>query len=190
MISAAFLDRDGTINVDKHYLYKIENFEFIPGAVEGLRILQDMGYSLFIITNQSGIAKGYYTEEELALLNNWLIEYLSREGVRIEKIYYCPHHPQAIVPKYRLECNCRKPRLELYYRAAREYNINIDNSIAIGDKMRDLCICMESGCKGFLVGTNEEKSRIIKVKSGSYKGIGYGVDLLQIATLLAGNEEF
>ena len=151
MNKAAFLDRDGTINIDKNYLYKIEDFEFIPGAIETMRKLKELGYLLVIITNQSGIARGYYTEEDFYTLTEWMKEVLLNKGISIDGVYYCPHLPDAEMKKYKVECNCRKPKTGLFYKAAMELNIDIDNSIAIGDKMRDLAICDETMCRGFLI---------------------------------------
>lgn len=147
-----FLDRDGTINVDKAYVYKIADFEFLPGAMEALSLLRKAGYRLVIVTNQSGVARGYYSEDDLRTLHDWLVETLAREGIDIAGIYYCPHHPEAAAKAYRLECSCRKPGLALFYRAASELDIDVDRSIAIGDRTRDLQICRHSGCRGYLLG--------------------------------------
>lgn len=142
---AAFLDRDGTINVDKGYLYKAEDFEYLDGAVEGLKLLQDKKYLLVVITNQSGIAREYYREEDFKHLNKWMIEDLQSKGISISAVYYCPHHPSA-------NCTCRKPRSGLFWKAQRELGIDMDRSIAVGDRERDLCICSESNVKGYLTG--------------------------------------
>lgn len=148
---AVFLDRDGTINVEKHYLYKIEDFEFLPGVIEGLRSLQKAGYLLIVITNQSGIGRGYYTEADFHRLNDWMVEELKAHGVDITAVYYCPHLPDALIPEYRKECECRKPKLGMYYQAAEEWNIDFAQSIAIGDNLRDCEICRVEGCRGFLI---------------------------------------
>lgn len=159
MNKAAFLDRDGTINIDKNYLYKIEDFEFVPGAIETMKKLKDLGYLLVIITNQSGIARGYYTEEDYFALTEWMKEVLLSKGVSIDGIYYCPHLPNAEIEKYKVECTCRKPETGLFYKAAVELDIDIDNSIAIGDKMRDLAICDETMCRGFLIDKISDDTR-------------------------------
>ena len=148
---AVFLDRDGTINKDKNYLYKQEDFEYIEGAVEGLRLLCNMGYLLVIITNQSGIARGYYTEEDYLRLERWLKKDLLDKGVRIAGSYFCPHLPAGVVSQYAKECNCRKPKTGLFWQAAKDLNIDMDMSYAIGDKVRDLSICGESGVRGILL---------------------------------------
>jgi D-glycero-D-manno-heptose 1,7-bisphosphate phosphatase len=160
MDKAIFLDRDGTINVDKAYLYKISDFEFMPGAREALLLLQEAGYRLVVITNQSGIARGYYREEDLSVLHNWLLRTLDREGIHISGIYYCPHHPQGKIDRYRMECDCRKPRLGLFFRASLELNIDLSLSVAIGDRMRDLQICKTHGCRGYLLGGEDREASL------------------------------
>lgn len=148
MNKAIFLDRDGTINVDKNYLYKIEDWEFIDGVIEGLQILQKLGFKLIVITNQSGIARGYYTENDAKKVFDYMIDELKKYGVIIEKVYYCPH--------LRGECNCRKPKLGLFYKAQNEFNIDFSKSYAIGDKTRDLAICEKEEIKGFLLNAKED----------------------------------
>ncbi|MBR0070311.1 MAG: HAD family hydrolase [Synergistaceae bacterium] len=149
---AVFLDRDGTINIDKGYLYRISDFEFLPGAVEALRNLQEAGYLLIIITNQSGIGRGYYTEEDFMRLTDYMKSELAKSGVNISGVYYCPHLPDAEVERYRKICTCRKPSLGLFERAVHDFNIDLSRSYAIGDKERDIAICSVSECKGFLIG--------------------------------------
>lgn len=148
---AIFLDRDGTINVDKGYLYKIEDFEYIEGAVDTLKWLNDSGFILVIITNQSGIARGFYTEEDYKRLDTWLKNDLGKKGIKIAASYYCPHLPEATIEKYRCECNCRKPNIGLFLKAKNDLDIDMDNSFAIGDKMRDLEICKHSKVRGILL---------------------------------------
>lgn len=141
MKKAIFLDRDGTINVEKNYLFEIEKFEFLPGVIDGLRILEAAGFALIVVTNQSGIARGYYTEEDYLELESWMEKRLYEEGIHIEKSYYCPHHPEGKVNKYAIECSCRKPKDGLFVRAIRENAIDYSNSFAIGDRKRDVEIC-------------------------------------------------
>lgn len=160
MNKAVFLDRDGTINVDKDYLYKIEDFEYLPGAIEGLRLFQEQGYLLIVITNQSGIARGFYSEEDYLRLDKWMKEDLAQKGVKITASYYCPHLPGAKVSEYSMECYCRKPKLGLFYQAAKDWDIDIDNSIAIGDKLRDIAISEVSKCKGILFAGNWDTLKI------------------------------
>lgn len=181
MNKAIFLDRDGTINVEKHYLYKIEDFEFLPGVIDGLKMLQDNRFQLIIITNQSGIGRGFYTESDFLLLNTWMTEELNRCGIKISKTYYCPHLPDAKIERYRKVCTCRKPAPGLYEQAIKEFKIDLSQSYAIGDKIRDCAICEKTACRGFLIGDNERFDVINAVKSGKYTHIKYNKDLFTAA---------
>lgn len=148
-----FLDRDGTINVDKNYVYKIEDFELIDGVIEGLRILQDQKFKLIVISNQSGIERGFYSKDEADVLFNYMIDLLKSFDITIDKFYYCPH--------LNTPCSCRKPKLDLFYQAQKEFNIDFNSSYAIGDKLRDLSICSTEAVKGFLI-TRENIKNIPK----------------------------
>ena len=169
---AVFLDRDGVINKDRGYISRIDEFEYLNGAVNGLKILNNMGFMLIVVTNQSGIARGYYTEEDYLKLDEWMKLDLISKGVIITASYYCPHLSQGEVKKYAIECNCRKPKTEMFWKAAREYRIDMDRSFAIGDNERDLCICNESGVKGILL------SQIIN--SPNYETAGSWEDVIRI----------
>lgn len=184
MNKAVFLDRDGTINVEKHYLHKIDDFEFLPGVIEGLKILQDAGYLLVIVTNQSGIGRGYYTEYDFLVLNNWMLETLRKQGVEISKVYFCPHLPDAPVEKYRMDCECRKPKISMYQQAITDLDIDVNTSFTIGDKIRDCAICGFTNCQGFLIAENEEAEIIAQVKSGRIVHVRYMSDLYESAKLI------
>ena len=181
---AIFLDRDGTINVDKGFVYRVKDFEFLPGVIEGLQLLQEIGFLLIIITNQSGIARGYYTEDDFYNLNNWMLKFLRQHGVKITQVYFCPHHPESLIKKYRITCKCRKPALGLFEDAIKKYNIDISRSFALGDRLRDLKICMNTKCSGFLLYKNESDEIIEAVKCGAYKNIQYMSNLLSCARLI------
>lgn len=155
-IKAIFLDRDGTINIEKKYLYKISDFVFTDGCIEGLYKMQDMGYKLFIITNQSGIARGYYKEQDMQKLHKYIINKLKENNIKIEKIYYCPHLGET--------CECRKPKLGLFYQAKEEYNIDFSKSFAIGDNLRDIAICNVEKVRGILL----KKGKKIKRENKYY----------------------
>ncbi len=178
MNKAIFLDRDGTINVEKNYLYKIEDFEFLPGVVEALKKLQGAGYLLIIITNQSGIGRGYYTEKDFKKLNDWMVSTLKEQGVIITDVYFCPHLPDAKLNKYRKDCECRKPKLGLFFQAVKDHDLDLNQCYAIGDKMRDCSICEDTECKGFLIEKNEKADAIEKVKAGFFSHVEYATDLV------------
>ncbi|QIA07225.1 D-glycero-alpha-D-manno-heptose-1,7-bisphosphate 7-phosphatase [Draconibacterium halophilum] len=137
---ALFLDRDGTINVEKNYVFRIEDFEFIPGIFELLKKYYDKGFMLFIVTNQSGIARKYYTGEDFIRLNNWMVQQFKYQGIEITKVYHCPHHPEITG-----NCNCRKPEPGMILQAIREFNIDPVNSVLIGDKKRDILAGEKAG---------------------------------------------
>lgn len=138
MNKAVFLDRDGTINIEKNYLYRKEDFEFIEGVPQTLKFFREKGFLLVLITNQSGIARGYYSQNDMERLHEYMQNELKIYHAQFDDIYYCPHHPDAIVTKYRAACNCRKPGTGMFECAIREHNIDMRNSFAIGDRERDL----------------------------------------------------
>ena len=135
---ALFLDRDGTINVDKGYIYKPEDFVFLDGIVNAIKKYSQSGYLIIVITNQSGIARGYYTEYDLLALHEYIDALLLKENARIDKWYYCPHHPEAGIGLYRVDCNCRKPKTGMIEQAVAEFDIDVSQSLLVGDSPRDL----------------------------------------------------
>lgn len=151
MNKVVFLDRDGTINKDKSYVHSIEEFEFLPGVIRTLQKFIQLGYQLIVITNQSGIARGYYSEDEYLILDQWMRNKLRSEGVEILDSYYCPHLPDAPIIKYRIQCQCRKPGIELFEKAIQQHRVDISNSIAIGDRLRDVEVCKKYPMKGFVL---------------------------------------
>lgn len=177
MNKAIFLDRDGTINVEKNYLYKIEDFEFLPGVIEALNKLQDAGFLLIIITNQSGIGRGYYTENDFKKLNDWMVLTLKERGVTINAVYFCPHLPDAKILKYRTDCECRKPKLGMYLKAINDFDIDLSLSYAIGDKIRDCAICATTECHGFLINKTEDNHIVRQVKNGMFRNVQYAESL-------------
>ena len=142
MKKALFLDRDGVINVDKEYLYKIEDIEFEDGIFELCRYFQNLGYLIIIVTNQSGIARGYFTTSDLLKLNEWLVDEFKKRDIDISKIYYCPHHPDITG-----ECRCRKPKPGMLLDAKDEFDLDLLNSCLIGDKERDIQSAIDAGVK-------------------------------------------
>ncbi len=147
MKKALFLDRDGVVNKEKHYLYKIEEFEFIHGVFETCSFFQNKGFQIVIITNQAGIAKGLYTEKEFNTLTQWMISEFDKQEVIISKVYHCPHHPDFNAP-----CQCRKPETGMLLKAEVELNLNLSESILIGDKETDIKAGINAGIRqNFLV---------------------------------------
>lgn len=142
---AAFLDRDGVINIDHGYLHQSEQFDFIDGVFEACRHLQNLGYLLIVVTNQSGIARGYYTEHQFALLTSWMKQQFAAQGVKIDAVYYCPHHLEKGQNPYNIDCDCRKPRPGMFTQAIREYGIDPSQSLMLGDKAADMLAAAAAG---------------------------------------------
>ncbi|BAY80206.1 histidinol phosphatase-like protein (plasmid) [Nostoc linckia NIES-25] len=138
MIKVAFLDRDGVINVDYGYVFKRDQFEFLDGLFTVCRLLHDLSYELIVITNQSGIARGYYSEQDFLDLTAWMCEQFKKQGVPLLDVFYCPHHPEAPISNYRQNCRCRKPSPGMIEQACKKYPIDLENSILIGDKISDM----------------------------------------------------
>lgn len=145
---AVFFDRDGTLNVDKDYLYRIEDFEWTPEAVEAIRYCHQQGYLVIVITNQSGVARGYYKEEDVHRLHQWMNEQLGEDA--IDAFYYCPHHPKAQVTEYAVDCDCRKPKAGMVLQAIKDYDIDPAKSLMVGDKQRDIECGLAAGVSGAL----------------------------------------
>ncbi|WP_335979778.1 UDP-N-acetylmuramoyl-tripeptide--D-alanyl-D-alanine ligase [Fusobacterium polymorphum] len=152
MKKAIFLDRDGTINVEKDYIYKSEDLVFEEGTIEALKTFKNLGYILIVISNQSGIARGYFTEEDLNIFNNNMNEILKRNGIEITEFYCCPHHPDGI-GEYKKVCECRKPNNKMIEDAIKKYNIAREKSYMIGDKTSDIGAGLKSNLKTVLVKT-------------------------------------
>jgi len=143
-----FIDRDGVINKEIGYLHEIAKFEFIDGVIESLKYIQNKGFKIIIITNQSGIGRGMYSREKFLELNKWMIDFLSTQGVKILDVFYCPHSPEE-------SCSCRKPLPGMFLDAIKKYAIDIEISWSIGDKETDIQAAKSSGI-----------SNTILVKSG------------------------
>lgn len=148
---AVFLDRDGTIVVHEPYLSSPDQLKLLPYAAEGIRLFQKMGYFVFIITNQSGIARGFFDEERLQHIHDKLLNMLQKESVTINGIYYCPHHTDGVVEPYRVACDCRKPKPKMILDAANKYHVNLAQSLMIGDAAVDMQAGKNAGCICVLV---------------------------------------
>jgi len=154
---AIILDRDGTLIEDKDYAYKIEDLEILPGVVEGLHILHEE-FILIIVTNQSGIGRGYYTEEDFHNFNDYLIRLLKEENIEILKTYYCPHLKKD-------ECECRKPKTKFITEIINDYNVNIKESWMMGDHPSDIQFGMNAGCKTVFLTTGHGDKHLDDLKS-------------------------
>ncbi len=150
---AAFIDRDGTINEDAGYVDRLERFVLYPFAVDALRLLRRAGYLTVVLTNQAGVAKGLYPESFVDEARRHIDEAGNDGEPLLDGHYYCPHLPDADVPAYRRECDCRKPQPGLALRAARDLHIDLARSVVIGDRWRDLAVARAVGARGILVRT-------------------------------------
>ena len=137
-MKVVFLDRDGVINRDYGYVHRLENFEFMPGAIEGMSQLSKIGFKLIVVTNQSGIARGFYDEATFFSLTNWMRDELSLHHIHLLDIYFCPHHPEGVVEGYARICDCRKPAPGMLLRARADHGIDMPASVMMGDKPSDV----------------------------------------------------
>ena len=174
--AAVFLDRDGVINSDTGYVSQWSEFVFLPGAIEAMQRLSRAGYALIVVTNQSGIARGYYSEQDFATLTQHMRHELSRQGASIAGVYYCPHHIDGVSAEYRKSCSCRKPAPGLLLRAIDDHNIDAKRSAFVGDKASDMAAGASAGiARRFHVTTGSPEPGSVRVSS-----------LLQAADLLLG----
>lgn len=148
-----FLDRDGTINEEVSYLSRVAQLRLIDGAAEAIRTLKQAGFKVIVVTNQAGIARGYFSERKLQQIHTYLQQMLSARNATVDAIYYCPHHPQCGVHPYRVCCTCRKPRPGMLQLAAREFDIDLSQSVVVGDKTTDLQSGFAVHSRGVLVRT-------------------------------------
>jgi D-glycero-D-manno-heptose 1,7-bisphosphate phosphatase len=167
---AIFADRDGTIVIEKHYLADPALVELVPGAAAALRAFQDAGYAVIIVTNQSGIARGLYSEDDFQRVQRRVDELLAEAGVHVDGVYYCPHHPDYSGP-----CDCRKPGTLLYTQAAADHGIDVASSIFAGDRTKDVEPAARLGGRGFLVLTGYGES-----EAQGYEGV-VAKDLEEVA---------
>lgn len=145
---AFFLDRDGTINKDTGYISRVEDMVLLPGAAEAVRMLNEAGYLVIVVSNQSGVARGYYDISVAEATNRRLNELLEEEGAHIDAFYICPHHPEGAVKEYAVRCDCRKPGTALFERAIRDFGLDPSRCYACGDRARDVERLPELGIPG------------------------------------------
>jgi len=159
MKKALFLDRDGIINKDYGYVYKVENFEFNKAIFDIVKYFQDKGYLIIVITNQSGIGRGYYSEDDFFKLSKYMLEEFKKRDLNINSIYYCPHAPE-------IECSCRKPATKMIESAKEDFNIDLKNSIMVGDKQSDINLAKNAGIGvSVAIGDRDIKDATYKFKT-------------------------
>jgi len=145
---AAFLDRDGVLNIDHGYVHEPEKLDWVAGAPEAVRLLNEAGYLVLVVTNQSGVARGYYDEAAVKRFHAHMQEQLEARGAHIDAFYYCPHHPQGSVKEFAVRCHCRKPEPGMLEQAAAEWPIDRARSFLIGDKDDDMTVAATFGVRG------------------------------------------
>jgi D-glycero-D-manno-heptose 1,7-bisphosphate phosphatase len=151
MQRAVFLDRDGTIVEDIGYLHEREKIRFLPGAISAIKLLNQNHLNVIVITNQAGVARGFYTEETVTALHKYILDTLAEQDAVIDAFYYCPHHIEGIVEKYRKACYCRKPNPGMIEKAANDLNIDLKESFVIGDNIKDIEAGQRAGCRTILL---------------------------------------
>ncbi|MFA4849317.1 MAG: HAD family hydrolase [Methanoregula sp.] len=165
---AVFLDRDGVITEDPpHYAHRIDQVQIIPGSADAIRLLNEGDFIVIVVSNQSGVAKGYYQEHDIRLFNDEMKRQLSLEGAYIDAEYYCPHHPEGIIDRYRQECSCRKPQPGMLIQAAEEHQINLKASFMIGDKFSDIVAGKSVNCRTIFVLTGHGKGEVSHLKGST-----------------------
>lgn len=153
MKKAVFLDRDGTINREVNYLNHPDQMVLLPGAGQAIRGLNEAGFTVVVVTNQSGVARGIIAEEQLPLIRDRLTDLLETEGAKIDGYYYCPHYPGGTVEKFAVTCDCRKPEPGMLINAARDLEIDLGKSYVVGDKVCDVALGRKAGCVAVMVRT-------------------------------------
>lgn len=148
---AIFMDRDGTISEEVGYINHVSRFQLLPKTIEAIRLINQSDFKAIVITNQAGVARGYFPEELVHKVHTKMNLLLNQGGAYLDKIYYCPHHPQVGPDKYRLDCNCRKPKPGMLQKAAEEFEIDFSQSYVIGDKYTEIVVGHEVGAKSILV---------------------------------------
>lgn len=150
---AVFLDRDGTISEEVEYLDNADMLRLLPRAAEAVRGINESGLLAIVVTNQSGVARGYFSEDVLKDVHNRMEQLLKTEGAHLDAIYYCPHHPKVGLPEYVMDCDCRKPKTGMIKSASKDLKIEVGDSYVVGDKIIDIELAHKAGAKGILVMT-------------------------------------
>ena len=181
---AIFLDRDGTLVHPYHYPSRPEHLQLYEQAGLALRTIQDLGFALVVITNQAGIARGYFTENDLEVMHNYLRSELASWGVALDGIYHCPHHPDGVIPELAHRCNCRKPQPGMLLQAARDLNLDLSNSWFLGDILDDVEAGNRAGCHTILVdiGTEQFPTSAIRMPNFVAPGIAEALNIIHTLT--------
>ena len=161
---ALFLDRDGVINVDLDYVSSCEEFEFIDGIFDLCRTARQLGYLIFVVTNQAGIGRGYYNEQDFLELTNWMCDVFRGEGVEISKVYYCPYHPEHGVGQYKLDSPNRKPKPGMILEAIKEFGVDVNRSVLIGNNVTDVEAGIAAGVANNILFSNTNSHNISTYK--------------------------
>ena len=165
MTRAVFLDRDGTIIEDVGYPHERSQIKFLPGVSTAIGLLNENGFKVIVITNQAGVARGYFTEETVKAINRYIQESLAKERAIIDMVYYCPHHVEGVIEEYRQECYCRKPNPGMIEQAVRDFGIDLKKSFVIGDKASDIEAGRRAGCKTILLANEDSPGKETAIKS-------------------------
>jgi histidinol-phosphate phosphatase family protein len=150
---AVFLDRDGTINKEVNVLRSLKQLRILPGAGAAIKKLNRLGFLVIVVTNQPVVARGWLTKKEVDEIHTVMVKRVGKSGAKIDAIYYCPHHPEANLKKYRLTCRCRKPNIGMVLSAAKKFGVNLRKSFMVGDSTRDILTGKRAGLKTVLVKT-------------------------------------
>ena len=164
MYSAVFVDRDGTLSEEVGYIRELDQFRLMPKSAEAVKLLNESGLKIIVITNQAGVARGYFSEEMVRQVHNKMERLLSEQGAFLDGVYYCPHHPEGVIKPYRKACSCRKPASGLLEQASKDHGICLTASYVVGDKVTDIELAHRVGAKGILVLTGYGKDEHQKIK--------------------------
>lgn len=177
---AVFLDRDGTINVEKNYLHRVEDFTFIPGVPQAIRRLNEAGFLVVVVTNQSGVARGYFELDDVHRLHDHVGSLLACQQAHVDGFFICPHHPESGKGRWRKRCDCRKGEPGLLLQAAEQLSIDLHRSFMVGDKPADMDAGLRAGCTPLLVltGYGAETAKSLDPSIGRYASLVEAVDFI------------
>lgn len=161
MRPAVFFDRDGVLNEDDGYAFEPSKIRWIRGALEAVRAVNQAGYLAFVVTNQSGVARGLYQEHHVRELHAWMADQLAAVGAHMDEFAYCPHHPEGTITAYRLACTCRKPQPGMINELAKRHSVDLQRSFMIGDKQSDLEAADAAGISGHMFSGSDLKAFIV-----------------------------